>query len=484
MKGLGILLAALGLVAAQPAAGQEQAYLGNLHSHTSYSDGDGAIKPRDAYRKAREAGLQFLAITEHNHSRCEDGAPPDRRDGVMIGKDKDLYNGSDADALIPAADALNEDGAFVTIYGQEFSSISKGNHVNVFDAPEVIDDRRVPNGRYDKLIDEWLPAHPASNGKPCLVQFNHPFFRGGDPYGLEYGRDDFGSDEQWVRRVGERARTIEILNGPGTLKNASGVRPEEIAEAQYLKFLNLGFHLAPTGDQDNHYLNEGEETDARTGIIADGLTRAKLLAAIDARHVFATMDRNLKILFRVDGRLCGDRLPAPAFGSELKVRYAIHDDDEPNANYRIDVYSGTIGGGVARIIESVDVAGDTADGTIDDLRYTGGPQYVFFRVTQILEGEEASDHDRAWTAPIWFDAGMDAPVPVVTDEPAPAPTPAPMPVPADADVANFVASKRSSSYHVSLECVDAQRIKPTNLLRGEPARRGRTLHPGCPLKVR
>jgi hypothetical protein len=250
-----------------------------------------------------------------------------------------------------------------------------------------------------------------------------------------------------------------------------GSRPEEVAETQYLKFLGLGFHLVPTGDQDNHYETWGTETEARTGIIADGLTRARLLAALDARHVYATEDRNLRVIVRVNDHLCGDRLPPPEFGSELAVRFSIQDDDpdEAHATYQIDVLSGTIGGGPAEVVETVRVEGNTPDGRIEDLRYTGGPQFVLFRVTQILEGEEGDRHDHAWTAPVWFDGGV-----MVAAAPA-------VPVAAVAeDVASYVASRRSGSYHVSLECLDAQRIKPSNLVRGAEARQGRTLHPGCP----
>jgi PHP domain-containing protein len=146
----------------------DKVFLGSLHSHTSYSDGSG--KPREAYKAAREAGLDFFAITEHNHRQCEEGATGSRKDGILIGKDHELYSGSDADSLIRSAQDLTEDGRFVALYGQEYSSISKGNHVNVFDVGEVIDDRDVPNGRFDKLVD-WLASHEASNGKPAMIQF-------------------------------------------------------------------------------------------------------------------------------------------------------------------------------------------------------------------------------------------------------------------------------------------------------------------------
>jgi len=43
----------------------DKVFFGNLHSHTSYSDGSGT--PSEAYAHARDvAKLDFMAITEHN----------------------------------------------------------------------------------------------------------------------------------------------------------------------------------------------------------------------------------------------------------------------------------------------------------------------------------------------------------------------------------------------------------------------------------
>lgn len=56
------------------APAQHRVYFGNLHSHTSYSDGSGT--PENAYRHARDvAGLDFLAITEHNHEWARPARP-------------------------------------------------------------------------------------------------------------------------------------------------------------------------------------------------------------------------------------------------------------------------------------------------------------------------------------------------------------------------------------------------------------------------
>ena len=59
---------------------EDLVFFGNLHSHTSYSDGTGT--PSQAYKHARDAAkLEFLAITEHNHRLAESGASDDRKDG-------------------------------------------------------------------------------------------------------------------------------------------------------------------------------------------------------------------------------------------------------------------------------------------------------------------------------------------------------------------------------------------------------------------
>ncbi len=43
-------------------------YFGLLHSHTSYSDGMGT--PDDAYKYAKKTGLDFFALTDHNHDKA------------------------------------------------------------------------------------------------------------------------------------------------------------------------------------------------------------------------------------------------------------------------------------------------------------------------------------------------------------------------------------------------------------------------------
>jgi len=63
--------------------------------------------------------------------------------------------------------------------------------------------------------------------------------------------DDF-SRSDWLQKIGGQAATIEILNGPA-LHPVEGKRSDADAEKSYIYYLNQGFKLAPTGDQDNHY---------------------------------------------------------------------------------------------------------------------------------------------------------------------------------------------------------------------------------------
>jgi hypothetical protein len=380
-------------LSASNASGQ-RVFFGNLHSHTSYSDGTGT--PSRAYRHARDAArLDFLAITEHNHAGAEFGAG-ERADGRLIGTDHRLYSGPQNSALIPSANRYNEDGRFVAIYGQEFSTIGKGNHVNVFDVDRVIE---VSNGEFAELID-WLEDHPDGTGHPAVLQFNHPALHSTSK---EYGADDFGSEENWIAMMGRHASLIEVLNGPA-MESSAGHRAEEVMEEDFFHYLNVGFHLAPTGDQDNHYATWGTVTDVRTAVIADELTRAKVMGALRNRHVYASEDRNLELIFRVGGHLTGDIVrDPPAIGSELPIELTIRDADEPNAQYTVSVFADDKAGGEpARFVTSRTVQGDTPAGTplrIGGVRYSGPGQYVLLKVRQ-RSGVLA---DRAWTAPVWFE---------------------------------------------------------------------------------
>lgn len=166
----------------------------------------------------------------------------------------------------------------------------------------------------------------------------------------------------------------------------------------------------------------------------------------------------------VNGHLLGDRItPPPAVDAELDINYTLVDDDEHDASYEIQVWSGKIGAGPAQMVDAVstnEVPLSGQPGLIEDIKYTGGAQYIFFKILQL---QEDGNPNMVWTAPVWFESTEVSPGPPVEDE-----------------TANFVASKRSSVYHVSSQCRDAQLIKPGNRITGPAAAQGRRKHEGCP----
>ena len=270
---------------------------------------------------------------------------------------------------------------------------------------EVISTTEVPNGRWDNLINTWLPAHLDSAGQGAIILLNHPT-QSSSPNDIEYGIDDFADFETWRSSLDAHAQLINIINGP----SHDATSPGSPSQGEFLRYLNLGLHVAPTADQDNHRRNWGSAAETRSGVIADSLTKANILAALRARHVYATEDRNLRIIATFNGQLIGSRITGaavPAVNTELNIQVSLADDDEPNAVYTIDVFADVIGGperaDVIAQFSEFTTGGEIGNGDhqLSGIHYTGGQQYFFLRVSQ--SDPDHSQRDRAWLAPVWFE---------------------------------------------------------------------------------
>ena len=443
-------------------AAEWKVFFGNLHSHTAYSDGCGT--PYEAYQYARnKAKLDFLAITEHNHRRAESAAVEKNHDSIA--HHHELYNGPQSSSLIKAAQRCTKPGAFVAIYGQEFSTNPGGNHVNVFEVGEVIDEAAVPNKEY-ACLTEWLASHRDSIGVDAVIEFNHPVPSQRNE-GVEYGADDFSGQTQWTAEMGRYARLIAIQNGPSHDSKLNQAAKLD-AVSSYHAYLAMGFKLGPVCDQDNHYPNWGSATRARTAVVAKELTKEMILEGLRQRHVYATQDENLRIVFLVQGQLCGDVVGVPAQGEDLDIAYAIWDDDEPDAAYGIEIWGGKVGGEPAKkLVPKMETIGSnqpTQLKRIEEIGCMGEGSYVMFKVTQ--EGAEDHADEVAWTAPVWFENASTKAGAIAS---ASTPT----------DAENFVASKNSPMYHLSDACGKAKNILPQNRISGQAAMKGRELHEGC-----
>lgn len=448
-------------------------FFGSLHSHTSYSDGTGT--PADAFTRARDVGkMDFIALTEHNHKDADGSG--ERKDGILIALQPDLYNGSDAASLLSTARSFTVDESFVAIAGQEFSTISSGNHANVFDVNDIID---VENGNYRGLYDEWLPQHPDSLGQGPLVQFNHPDFKADiknastKPKEREndYGYDDYNKNfPELLSHAEKYVSLIEIVSGPALTDGTNlPIKSGNRHEKDYWFYLNEGFRVAPTANQDNHFRNWGTITTARTAVLADRLTKNDILQALKARRVYATEDQNLHVSFTVNGQPLGSiiRTQNP---QDLTIEAQVSDPDEPNAQYRIELYGDEIGGDMIEdALEEVEREGD-GPVSFSERRFESGRSFFFIKVFQEGSGRE----DLAWTAPVWIETGEALP---------PTPPPVSSPSASPAPAGTFVHSRNSQVYHFA-NCADVALIKPQNRIETDTEPEDKRLHDRCPRRPR
>lgn len=392
--------------------GPYKVYFGNLHSHTGYSDG--ILNPREAYRTAQGNGLDFMAITEHNHAAAAGD------DGIYL--TPALY-----EDLKKTAGEFSVPGKFAALYGQEFSTISSGNHMNVFNASSIID---VANGDFKTLYEKWLPAHPEVK----FVQFNHPNYK--EDMGISQGHEgepqvfrqqeeldhqaeaqaaarilrdpvtrgnqlfnDYGYDD-YQRNFAAMAkasapwlRTIEVINGPGTNPKPIG-KAKAWMEEDYFFYLNQGFKIAPTGDQDNHFATWGNLSTARTGVLASELTPDAIYEALQARRVFASEDTNIELVFQANGHYMGEVFASPG---PVECDISVADRDEPQSGFLVQIFADQVGGETAKPI----VQQQLPPGT-NSFHYTWNPpageSYAFVKISQLnADGSQ----DNVWSAPIW-----------------------------------------------------------------------------------
>lgn len=310
-----------------------QTYYGNLHSHTSYSDGDGT--PPEAFAFARNDAptpLDFLAVTEHNHT----GAGLDSLGAYHL-------------VLGQAADA-NDDGNFVAICGQEWGIIDHGGHANVFEAPTLFGwepnfyDVFVADGDYTGLYSAYLANPPAAY--PPVVEWCHP------------SAGDFNSYA--VTNDGKSVvHLMAMISGPAfsTSTTESDQGSTTGTEILFQDALRKGYRVSPTGDQDNHHLTWGASTPSRTAVLASGLTKSQILTSLAARRCYATMDHNALVQFSADSHAMGE-----AWTTAQGIRIAVHvgDPDVGETVSKIELLRGITGSSDAVVVATSIGNGDFA----------------------------------------------------------------------------------------------------------------------------
>ncbi|MCI0364797.1 MAG: hypothetical protein L0219_13030 [Phycisphaerales bacterium] len=460
----------------RPAHDGKVVLFGNLHAHSKLSDdvnnAGNEMLPIRAFEYAQAHGLDFLAISDHHKA-------------VDSNHRLWMTQAEYTSQLFDVATQYNQDhaGEFIAIPAIEWGNTSTGNHINVFGAPQLPPDT-IHDADYDALY-EWAKTHAP------FVQFNHPnSWQGESNRNLQvgnFGQNLYGSETAFASAVDPIVDAISIIctvrggHITGALRDSEAKTHREMQwENYYKQYLNMGFHIAPGGDQDTHGTNWGTVTAARAAVWADSASYQDLMTAFKANRAYATEDDELVVAYQVRHQSTkywmGELVPLQTSEADIeiivKVWQAAGSDSDPTDEgpYTINVVSDSdgIGGSEAAIFRTAENLPSGAEGIIP-LRVVRG-EYIYLHVLEqggkdnpIGDGEDEHDNisgaetadgkrddmnDQAWTAPIWFT------------------TPAPSPV--------FVWSVNSIFYH-DLDCWAAARIGAANRRTG-PAPAGKEKH--------
>ncbi len=370
LRSLCLLLFIIGSFTATPTKAQTyNYYFGNIHAHSSYSDGnqDSATslmtKPLQDFNYARASQhIDFYGISEHNHYSAGMTNPVNFHRGITD------------------ANTANVDGSFVALYGMEWGVISGGGHVIVYGYDSLMG---WDSNDYDVYVaeDDYTSLWKKINEKPgSFAYLAHP--QASDYENLFTTAAGVMADNAIV---GMAARS-----GPAASTNSSYSNPSSGNYiARYNDALKRGYHLGVGLDHDSHNSVFGRQTAGRLVVLAPALTRADILDALGKMRFYSSDDWNLKVNFSIAGKPMGSIMTHT--GTPV-ITVSVTDADIENVS-NISLYYGVPGSGAnATLLTS---ATNTANLSYTHALVNNATCYYYARVTQ-------ADGNIAWTSPIWY----------------------------------------------------------------------------------
>ena len=332
-------------------------YWGDFHDHSNVSvcNRRGNPPPEDLYPNLRDiARLDFAGITDH-------------------GYDFDAYlwnwNGKNA--------RINHDpGRFLGFQAQEWTSdqvppeapdgMKRYGHRNLFYADPFF-------GRWFNARNNWTPRQlwDALAGVDFITIPHQLADTGNCPTDWNYTDDAL----QPVAEIFQSRGSYEYLGAPRQPARAMTEKGHYIQDA-WARGVVIGVVASP-----DHGGGAG-----KSAIYAERLDRGSVLDAVRARRTYGTTGARIFLDVRVNGRLMGEKLPAPSPGQPVEVAVRV------------------IGAGS---LEAVEVCrnnefvykregkGPEAQFTFRDTAAPSGRLWYYVRVIQ-------SDGQMAWSSPVWL----------------------------------------------------------------------------------
>lgn len=344
-------------------------YYGNIHSHSSYSDGnqDSATSqmttPLQDFNYAKQSQhIDFYGISDHNHSQAGMTSPV-------------LYHKG-----LRQADSANIDGAFVALYGMEWGVISGGGHVLVYGYDSLIGwesnnyDVYVAKNDYQSL---WKKINAKNGAFGYLAHPNTTDYDNLFNTGVTQNADN--AIIGLAARSGPASSTNSTYSNPSTSNNIT----------DYNNALKQGYHIGVGLDHDTHNSVFGRQSSGRLVVLAPSLTRANILDGLKRMRFYSSDDWNIKVNFSINTQPIGS-VYTQAGSPTLSVN--ITDPDGENTS-SITVYYGIPGSGISPSVL-------TSNSNSNTLNYThaianNAIYYYYIRVIQ-------TDGNTVWTSPIWY----------------------------------------------------------------------------------
>ncbi|MFT4648303.1 MAG: hypothetical protein ACI9X4_001525 [Glaciecola sp.] len=283
-------------------------FKGNTHTHTLWSDGDGAPEISVAWYK--EHGYQFLVLSDHNIFQdsefwfpvADDGKgrlKPDELDQIIAQFGADAVQLREVDGkremrlltLDELADRFEESGRFLLVPGEEVTASFEGHpvHINAINIAEAI-----PVLKRDSVVEllnatlEAISAHGEEHDRSVLAHLNHP---------------NFGWGLTWQEVASMRAdRFFEVYNGHQGVRNhgdATHPSTDEMwdrALTLRLTELKLPLLFAVATDDAHHYYGNPTAQTGRGWIMvqAETLEENALVDAMKRGDFYASSGVTLR----------------------------------------------------------------------------------------------------------------------------------------------------------------------------------------------
>ena len=350
-------------------------YFGNLHAHSSYSDGNvdnTALKPSDDYAYAKTSlCMDFLGISEHNHLMS-------------------LANYQPGITQAAAASTTN----FLALYGMEYGVISNGGHVLIYGSNQLIS---WTNGNYDIYVPQSnYVGTPESTGITGLFRTINNLNNAGATAFASFAHPDFAdynnlSNIAYNPTADSATIGCAVASGPAFSTSTSyNDPPSSMGYLDYYgRMLSKGYHIGPFMDHDSHYTNFGRSSNNRLAVVATDLSTTSFFAAMKSRHFYATEDCDTRVNFTINNELMGSIISgstAPAISI-----YAI-DPTSPASVPSIKIMYGIVGSGVLPT-QLANASGNTFSFTDNNLAI-GATAYYYLDIS--IAG------NRTITTPIWY----------------------------------------------------------------------------------